>query len=277
MGPFELMDLIGHDVNLAVTKSVFEAFYWDPRFLPSLIQEDLVAAGRLGRKSGRGFYDHSQDAQSPIPNTAADANPPGAAIFPKQSGILSPLKQMAAAAGIKVEEVDDVDPMVFTVDGVCLALSDGMTATETARNAEFDEVVVFDLALDYETATRIAIARADQATGKSAETVTGFFQALGKSVSVIDDVPGLVVMRTVAMLANEGADAVHMGVCDAAAVDTAMCNGVNYPLGPLAWAERVGLDHIEAVMQNLADVYGGGRYRCCPLIARKVAGGGSFF
>jgi 3-hydroxybutyryl-CoA dehydrogenase len=56
MGPFELMDLIGHDVNYAVTSTVHEAFYGDPRYRPSHVQRQLVAAGWLGRKSGRGFY-----------------------------------------------------------------------------------------------------------------------------------------------------------------------------------------------------------------------------
>lgn len=59
MGPFELMDLIGVDVNLAVTKSVFEQTFGEPRFRPHPIQQAMVNAGRLGRKSGRGFYDYS--------------------------------------------------------------------------------------------------------------------------------------------------------------------------------------------------------------------------
>lgn len=67
MGPFELMDLIGHDVNYAVTTSVFEAFYYDPRFKPSFTQKRLVEAGWLGRKSGRGFYDYGADAKNPAP------------------------------------------------------------------------------------------------------------------------------------------------------------------------------------------------------------------
>ena len=60
MGPFELMDLIGVDINLAVSTSVYEAFNREIRFKPSVIQQDLVQAGSLGRKTGKGFYDYSQ-------------------------------------------------------------------------------------------------------------------------------------------------------------------------------------------------------------------------
>lgn len=62
MGPFELMDLIGNDVNYAVTQSVFEAFYYDPRYRPSLIQKQFVDAGWLGRKSGRGYYHYESES-----------------------------------------------------------------------------------------------------------------------------------------------------------------------------------------------------------------------
>jgi 3-hydroxybutyryl-CoA dehydrogenase len=69
MGPFELMDFIGNDVNFAVTKSVFEAMFFDPRYRPSLTQQRLVAAGHLGKKSGRGYYDYGNDAKKPEPST----------------------------------------------------------------------------------------------------------------------------------------------------------------------------------------------------------------
>jgi 3-hydroxybutyryl-CoA dehydrogenase len=75
MGPFELMDLIGHDVNFAVTRSVWEAYFNDPRFLPSVLQRELVDAGFLGRKSGRGFYDYAAGAARPV----ARDEPSGAA------------------------------------------------------------------------------------------------------------------------------------------------------------------------------------------------------
>jgi len=68
MGPFELMDFIGNDVNYAVTESVFKAFYFDGRYKPAFVQKRLSEAGYLGRKSGRGYYDYAEGAEKPKPN-----------------------------------------------------------------------------------------------------------------------------------------------------------------------------------------------------------------
>jgi 3-hydroxybutyryl-CoA dehydrogenase len=86
----------------------------------------------------------------------------------------------------------------------------------------------------------------------------------------------MAVMRTVAMLANEAADAVNQGVCSASAVDIAMRKGVNYPRGPLAWADSIGIAHVVTVLSNLASAYGEDRYRVSPLLRRKVATGARF-
>ena len=69
MGPFELMDMIGHDVNYTVTESVFTAMYFDPRYRPSITQKKLVEAGWLGRKSGRGFYQYAEGTEKPVAST----------------------------------------------------------------------------------------------------------------------------------------------------------------------------------------------------------------
>jgi 3-hydroxybutyryl-CoA dehydrogenase len=68
MGPFELMDLIGIDVNFAVTKSVFSAFFNDPKYRPSVLQQEMVEAERLGRKTRRGFYTYYKGWQRPAPD-----------------------------------------------------------------------------------------------------------------------------------------------------------------------------------------------------------------
>ena len=130
--------------------------------------------------------------------------------------------------------------------------------------------MLIDLALDYAKATRIAVTRSDRCSVTAYGAVVGLLQATGFAVSRLDDVPGMAVMRTVAMLANEAADAVNQGVCDAQAADIAMQKGVNYPRGPLAWADAVGLGHVMTVLDNLARSYGEDRYRVSHLIRRKV-------
>jgi 3-hydroxybutyryl-CoA dehydrogenase len=74
MGPFQLTDLIGHDVNYAVTESVFKSFYCDPRFMPSITQLKLVEAGWLGRKAGKGFYNYADNSTDSTTNVEIDSD-----------------------------------------------------------------------------------------------------------------------------------------------------------------------------------------------------------
>ena len=149
-------------------------------------------------------------------------------------------------------------------------------ATLRAREDNLKNLVLFDLALDYEGCERIALCAAEQSAPEALRQASGLFQAMGKSVSLIEDVAGMVVMRTVCMLANEGADAVNQQVCDAAAVDTAMQAGVNYPKGPLAWADAIGLPRVLEVLDHLQHNYGEDRYRPSPLLLKHAAAGRSF-
>ena len=277
MGPFELMDLIGHDVNFAVTGSVFTSYFNDQRFQPSLLQQELVSAGYLGRKTGRGFhfYEHEKGINRTPPVSTEPGPRPVAATVHGQLGVAEPLVALLEKAGIPARR--ESGNGLLQVGDVFLALTDGCFATERAATEGLANLILFDLALDYADATRIALAAADQAAAGSLAIAAGLFQALGKQVSVIDDIPGMVVMRTVCMLANEGADAVNQGVCSIEAVDIAMLNGVNYPRGPLAWADSIGLPFLLRVLDNLARTYGEDRYRASPLLRRKVFAGSTFY
>src|SRR4029453_2039708 len=145
------------------------------------------------------------------------------------------------------------------------------TASAIAASSGNRNVVVVDLANDYATCSRLAIACADSCSEEAAGAAIGALQAAGIAVSRIDDVAGLVVMRTVAMLANEAADAVTQGIASARDGDVAMRNGVNYPRGPPAWGDAIGLAHVCGVLRNLAAHYGESRYRTSPLLARRCA------
>ncbi len=274
LGPFELMDLIGHDINFAVTNSVWRAYFNDPRYQPSLIQQELVEAGWLGRKTGRGFYEYGGSAPAPQPATAAAASRPARVAV---SGPMAdhPLAARLKAAGIALESCPG-DDAFLQADGVRLAPSDGRPATLRAAQDGIADLVLFDLALDFGSCQRLAVSVADQASVTALTAAAGLLQAAGIAVSLFNDVPGLILTRTVAMLANEAAEAVHHGIALPADVDTAMLKGVGYPTGPLAWADRIGLGRVVAVLDNLQQTYGEDRYRPSPLLRRKAAAGRGF-
>ncbi|WNI16711.1 3-hydroxyacyl-CoA dehydrogenase [Actinacidiphila sp. ITFR-21] len=274
MGPFALMDLIGQDVNETVTRSVWEAFSHDPKFTPSLAQRRLVESGRLGRKSGRGWFSYGPGAAgAPEPHTAG---PEAAPTFVTVRGDLGPARELVALAersGIDVRrdpsrrsrggESPGARGVVLLPAGTPLHLADGRPPGAPA--------VQFDLALDYRAATRIAIAPSGAVPADAVAQATGLFQALGKKVSVVADVPGMVVARTVAMLVDLAVDAVAKGVASREDVDTAMRSGVNYPLGPLEWGERISVSYVRELLDGLHAWYPTGRYAPCPELRRRAA------
>jgi 3-hydroxybutyryl-CoA dehydrogenase len=281
MGPFELMDLVGHDVNYAVTTSVWEATYYDPRYAPSQLQRERVAAGFLGRKSGRGYYDYSPGAAVPAPATELPAAKPAKVTVHGDAGVVAALVARMEGAGVVIERANaDLRfagcalHVAGAGDGVWLLLSDGRTATSRAAAAGVRDLVVFDLSLDYAGATRLAVAPADRCSDAAFAIATGALQSAGVAVSRFDDVAGLAVLRTVAMLANEAADLVLHGVATPAAIDLAMQRGVSYPRGPLAWADALGAAFVRDVLAHLAAHYADGRHRVSPLIARRALTGG---
>jgi 3-hydroxybutyryl-CoA dehydrogenase len=275
MGPFELMDLIGLDIGLAVSQSLFHAYFGDARFRPSVIQQEMVRAGYLGRKAARGFYRYDQSAEKPQPQTEQPARKPKRASLPL-SGTLAPaLAERLAPSELTVIYRDHLaeDQDWIEVDDAILTVTDGRTATQVARETGRLNSVTVDLALDYRKATRIAVAKAEGCTESAYGSVVGLLQSAGYLVSRIKDVPGMAVMRTLSMLANEAADVVNQGVATVADVDTAMRKGVNYPQGPLAWADTLGLPAVEKVLRNLAGHYGGERYRVSSKIQHLVWAG----
>jgi len=196
-------------------------------------------------------------------------------------GIGAPLAERIAAGGVPIERTraDSRFPtgalhVPGSGGGTWLALTDGRTATRRVVDSGVRDLVLFDLALDYTSATRLAVAAADTCSAAALGAAVGALQATGITVTRLDDVAGLAVMRTVAMLANEAAEAVMQGVALSEAIDVAMQKGVNYPRGPIAWADAIGAAVIRDVLANLAAHYGEDRYRISPLIARRAATGG---
>lgn len=269
MGAFELTDLIGHDVNYAVTCSVFDAYYGDLRFQPSLMQKELVDAGHLGRKSGRGYYDYGPQAQQPEPAFLNSSTTVTNCLIEGHLAIAEPLVQRLIDAGMAVTRT--AGSGVIRLGDTVVAVSDGRMASQRAMEDGHRDLVLLDLALDYAKADQLGIAWSAGISALARDQVVALLQCAGIVASPLADIPGLVVLRTVAMLANESADAVFHGVGSAKDIDLAMCAGVNYPRGPLEWADLLGLDTVLTILINLQAAYGEPRYRPSLLLKRHVA------
>jgi 3-hydroxybutyryl-CoA dehydrogenase len=274
MGPFELIDLIGVDVNLSVTESVFTATFFDGRYAPNPIQQELVRSGRYGRKTGAGFYNYADGAGPPPAEVIlADDELPAVWVPPGQ-GALAPLIARLSAAGVATPVDSSLPSEVMSVGDGLVMLTDGRTAAERA-STELRPVILLDLAQDYSSTLTIGAASSDRAD-RVLRALAALMQRAGIQVIALDDAAGLVVMRVVACLANEASDMLTWSAASAAEVDLAMKLGAAYPRGPLAWADARGARRVRQVLANLQQHYGDARYRCSPALTRSAYSGVPF-
>jgi 3-hydroxybutyryl-CoA dehydrogenase len=288
MGPFELMDLVGIDVGFEVAQSFTELSFGEPRWRPSPIQARMVAAGRLGRKSGRGYYDYAEDGSY----RAADPDPPepgggdGTAIAVLGNGPLADgLRERARAAGYELREggpaelvVDaGVRPHSAPPGGAPLLVL--CAATSLLARGE-QGAVGFHLMpplgdADDEGARLVELTRLPTTQSFASEAAERFFQNLGFLTEWVEDAPGLVLGRIVCQLVNEAAFAIGEGVGSAEDVDTGLTLGLSHPRGAVAWSEAIGLDHVLAVVDALWEERREERYRAAPALRRAAALGRS--
>ena len=267
MGPCELMDLIGHDTNFAVTQSVYQANFFDKRYVPSLLQRELVDGGLLGRKSGRGIYDYAEGAAKPQLAAAQTAE------VPARSGVqlhgsgarMDAWSKHLTAAGVAFSVEPNSDWIGLSTPTLQLRQTDGRTASSLGAN-----VAVFDLAFAPEGSRVLAWAPSVRASAACAAEAQAWLSALGYQPQQVADQSALVVARTVAMLINEAADAVQQGVCTAEGANQAMKLGVNYPAGPFDWLAAWSAQGVINVLNALDAEYRGERYRVSPWLRQQA-------
>ncbi len=230
MGPLELTDLIGQDVNFAVASSVWQSYFGQTRFVPQLGQAALVDAGWLGRKTGRGVYDYAA-GQGPTAPAPVEAEPLANA----------PARREAPSPALAPIEIS----------GVVVRFTRGRTARAEAAEAG-QPVALLDW-FDGAYATAAGFAASDE---RAAALAAGLLAAWGLQPFRLADRPGLIVTRTLAQIANAAGDAVHEQVSDRAGIDSALRFGANYPFGPFAWSEKVGAAALAATLTAIAAATG---------------------
>jgi len=300
MGPFALMDLIGVDVNLDVTRSVYEGFSHEPRFRPHPLQIRQVDSGWIGRKVGPGFHPEAPVVSPPVP---------GQPVRPARLAVLGEGREAAwfatrltAAGHTIVRDLETVEPGLLEwavlqlppapvereeawltwldaglerVNGlVCPGTT--LAATEVARELRHlgaghlgDRVLVTGTQV-LDEPTLIEWASAHGARAPWVERTVRMLGSTGAELVEVEDAPGLVLGRMLACLVNEAHLAVQERVSTPADADEGVQLGLNYPRGLVDWGAWLGSPRVMGVLEALGRWHGVERYpiaRCLRLEA----------
>ena len=264
MGPFELMDLTGLDVTHPATEAIYRGFYEDPRLRPSYIARNRVAAGRLGRKTGSGFYAEGPPGPDrALAGTPASPGPVAVCIERGEAGRL--VTDALADAG-----VDICDTPVSDGAALLLAASTADDPTTVAVKQGLDpaRLVVLDaagLASPVWTMSGTIATRTARAAGLAAALSTA-----DRTVLVCRESPGHIRTRMIAVIVNLACDIAAKGIAAPAEIDAAVRLALGYPHGPLGWGDRIGPDVILDVLAALQRRTGDPRYRPSPWLRRRV-------
>jgi len=231
LGPFALMDLVGLDINLATTETLWRAFDHHPRFRPAAVVRDRVEAGQLGRKSGQGFYAH------PRPKPAAS-----------ETAQVSGSEALADALRAELS-----CPVV---------ISDGHSAEHIATEQAQPVLLLDQSFIDWTdrpvTLAYTASGSLDEGIGEAAEACAA---KLGVGLIRVPDKPGLIAQRLATMVFDEADRVARSGIARADDIDIALQNGLNFRLGPFALAEQLTDPVRERIRARLAEQDTTGRYQ----------------
>lgn len=258
MGPFELMDFTGIDVGFPVTQFVHRSAFGDPRLRSTPLHQYLYECGRFGRKSGVGFYDYREAATPQDQPPQPAASPASRVALAEDNAVLAAL---VAEAGGNVVDDDGVVPILGAPVGedctdYCIRL--GLDARRTC--------VVDTLFNSEKRLTAMAAPGHDAATVGAAVGLL----ASKRPVTLIRDSAGFIAQRIVAMIANLGCEMAQTGLAAPEDIDKAMRLGLNYPRGPIEFADQIGTARLLSLMQNMQRVSGDDRYRPSLWLRRRA-------
>jgi 3-hydroxybutyryl-CoA dehydrogenase len=282
MGPFELMDLIGIDVNLAVSESVYERLDAD-RLEPRPMQRELVAAGRLGRKTGSGFYSYENGnyarldlAAGTSANFEENVAVIGFGVLPDELALALEPKCPRLQRILNDEMLDDLDAEVTVVidagdgfsdraeilieldqrlEAATVIFADAYVTDITAlapRLRHPERIVGYGVLGLLDTQQVVEVVATEASDDEALALAQECFEAIGKGVAIVEDRSGLFLGRVVGGIVNEALSAVSEDVALPDDIDRAMVLGVNYPRGPIAWGREIGGARIKRILERLA-------------------------
>ncbi|HEX6297653.1 MAG TPA: 3-hydroxyacyl-CoA dehydrogenase [Burkholderiales bacterium] len=252
IGPFGLMDLVGLDVAHAVMKSMYAQYFEEPKYRPSFLAEPRVAAGLLGRKSGRGWYAYGSDgAAVPVPEV------PAPKAYAESVWAVPELNGLIKSGASRDASVCFVAPL--GKDATTAALELGL---DPARTVAVDPLFGF--------AKRRTLMKTPITRKETLDAAHALLAADGVPVSVINDSAGFVAQRVVAHIVNVGCDIAQLRIAAPEDLDRAVMLGLGYPKGPLAMGDALGAGKVLGILDAMHSIYQEPRYRASPWLRRRA-------
>lgn len=269
MGPFELMDLTALDVSHPVMESIYQQFYDEPRFRPSPITAVRLAGGLIGRKAGEGFYVYPE-GQKQMP--AEPAVPAAQAGVPVWVSPVHAQGQARALALLRTLDATVVEGATPPADALIIVTPFGedVSSSVYAQGLDASRTVGLDTLHAFAPGKRRTLMLSPATQPAWRDAAHALLASDEAPISVIQDSPGFVAQRMVAMIVNVAAEIAQQGIATPADIDRAVTLGLGYPAGPLAMGDALGGDRILEILRNLQRVTGDMRYRPSLWLQRRV-------
>src|SRR6186997_3071822 len=265
MGPFELLDLVGGDVTHAVMVSIFEQFFDEPMYQPSAEMAVRVAGGLLGRKSKQGFYSYegAPAKNKPTVPVLPGTKPTAAWVVDEDGG--AELAEWLKSAGVKVQFGG------APVAGIsCFVTPIGEDASGAAVRLQLDPARTVAVYMFVRFSGRRTLMQTPLTQPDILAAAVAALSTEKMPVTVINDSPGFVVQRLLAMIVNIGTRIAELRIATPTDIDTAVELGLNYPKGPLALGDVLGPGRVLAVLDGMQAITHDPKYRATSWLRRRA-------
>ena len=265
MGPFELLDLIGGDVTHAVMVSIFEQYFGEPMYQPSPQMAVRVAGGLLGRKTKQGFYNYNGAPEETDPTVTVPKQPlPISAWIADEDGGRE-LGEWLKSAGVKVEFGGKPAPSM-----PCFVTPLGEDASNAAVRLGLDPARTAAVDMFGRFSGRRTLMKTPVTGPEILGMAVAALSAGNVPVTVINDSPGFVVQRLLAMIVNVGTRIAELRIAAPGDIDIAVELGLNYPKGPLALGDALGAARVLAVLDGMHAITLDPKYRATTWLRRRA-------
>ena len=269
LGPFQVLDIAGIDVAHQAMTSVYQQYLSEPRYRPSNIAMQRIAKGKLGQKSGEGFYTYvngeAQMSAEPIAPTVTEMPP----VWVSTRAMRRPeLLQLLKDLGAKIETGASPSAQALSI---VAPLGFDVTTVAIVERLDPARTVGIDMLIDDKLTHRRVLATSPATRADMRDAAHALFARDGKAVTVIRDSGGFVTQRVVANIINIACDMCQQGLCTPEELEATGAADLGHSMGPLTMGNKYGPTEILEVLFNVQTVYGDTRYRPSPWLRRRGA------